>query len=91
MEPSNGLLQKIFAGLALAAILAGGGALVTQAQLETEVDANSKAIEKAADTQIKLREDVAVVKEKVSAIVRVTDANSAKLDRILESLPKKKR
>ena len=90
MEASNGLLQKIIAALAIAAAIAGGGALVTQAQLETEVDANSKAIEKAADTQIKLREDVAVVKEKVSAIVRVTDANSAKLDRILESVKKRK-
>ncbi len=90
MAADNGLLQKVIVGLALAAALAGGGALVTQAQLETEVKSNSKAIEKAADTQIKLREDVAVVKEKVSAIVRVTDANSAKLDRILESVKKRK-
>ncbi len=88
MPPANGLLQKVITGLAIAAFLAGGGALVTQAQLEQKVNANSKAVEKATDTQVKIREDVAAVKVKVVAVEKAVEKNGDKLDKILERLPR---
>ncbi len=89
MSAATGLLQKILIGLVLAAVLAGGGALVTQAQLETKVKANSHALEKATDTQIKIREDVAEVKTKVAAVEKAVEKNGDKLDRILEKVSRK--
>ena len=91
MSPAtNGLLQKVLTGLVLTAILAGGSALITQAQLKTEVKSNSEAVAKAMDTQIKIREDLAVVKVKVSSVEKAVEKNGDKLDKILERLPSKK-
>ncbi len=87
--PANGLLQKIIVGLTLAAILAGGGALVTQAQMEAKVKHNTEAIVKATDHQIRIREDVAAVKVKVEAVEKAVEKNGDKLDRILEKVSSK--
>ena len=87
MATPNGLLQKVLTGLALAAILAGGSALVTQAQLKTKVNANGHAVEKAIDIQVKIREDLAAVKVKVSSVEKAVEKNGDTLDKILDKLP----
>ena len=84
---TNGMLQKVLVALATAAMLAGAGALITQAQLETKVKANTQAVEKTSDTQVKLREEVAAVKVKVQHVEEAVEKNGDKLDRILDKLP----
>ncbi len=85
--PTNGVIQKILAGAVLAALAAGGGALITQAQLETKVKAQGKGLEAVQVTQTEIRVDLATVKEKVENIEDDVQDNGDKLDRILEKLP----
>ena len=86
--PTNGFLQKLATGVAMAALLAGAGALVTQAQLEEKVKANSEAVEKASVAQVQILIDVSAVKTKVAAVEKAVEKNGDKLDAILQAVAK---
>lgn len=83
----NGWMQKVLVALVSAACLAGAGAIITNAQQQTQVDDLKRSQEKLEEETGEAREKIARIEVQVEQNGEEIEEANSKLDKILDRLP----